>query len=351
VIFDGHNDLLLRLAGNVRSFFQNGHEGHLDLPRMRKGGFAGGFFAMFVPHDPSRPAPSELDREVTASAAYSMPLPEPLSLRYAQERVLEMFGDLYRIERDSAGAFRVATSTKELDGCLDAGVIAAIPHFEGAEPIDPELRNLPVYYAAGLRSIGLVWSRPNAFGTGVSYSFPSSPDIGPGLTDAGKRLVDACNEWGIVVDLSHITEKGFWDVAGRTDAPLVASHSCAHALCPTSRNLTDAQLDAIAESGGVVGVNFHVSFLRADGKVDAETPLDAIVAHIDYMVERMGIDHVALGSDFDGACMPNELKDVAGLPRLIGCLAGDGYGENDLRKICRDNWLRVIRATWKGVRP
>ena len=113
-------------------------------------------------------------------------------------------------------------------------------------------------------------------------------------------------------------------------------------------NLTDAQLDAVAQSGGVVGVNFHVSFLRADGKVDAETPLDAIVAHIDYMVDRMGIDHVALGSDFDGACMPNELKDVTGLPRLIGCLKGDGYDTNALQKIARENWLRVLRATWKS---
>jgi membrane dipeptidase len=166
---------------------------------------------------------------------------------------------------------------------------------------------------AGLRSLGIVWSRPNIFGYGVPFKFPDSPDTGPGLTEAGRRLVQICNRLGILIDLSHLNEKGFWDVAGLSGAPLVATHSGVHALCASTRNLTDKQLDAIKESGGLVGVNFHVGFLRADGQSNADTPLTEIVRHLNYMVDRMGIDHVALGSDFDGALMPQELGDVAGL--------------------------------------
>ena len=128
-------------------------------------------------------------------------------------------------------------------------------------------------HAAGLRSLGLVWSRPNAFATGVSFAFPGTPDEGPGLTERGRALVRACAERGILVDLSHLNERGFWDVAALEHGPLVASHSGAHALCPSPRNLTDEQLRAIGASGGLVGINFHVGFVRADGAEDPDTPL------------------------------------------------------------------------------
>jgi membrane dipeptidase len=192
-----------------------------------------------------------------------------------------------------------------------------------------------------------VWSRPNAFGHGVPFGFQRSPDTGPGLTPEGKALVRACNELGILVDISHLNEKGFWDVARLSDAPLVATHSGAHALCPSTRNLTDAQLDAIGETGGLVGVNFHVGFLRADGQEDPETPISDIVRHINHIAGRIGIEHVALGSDFDGATMPRQLGDVTGLPGLVAALRADGYGEADLSKITCQNWLRVLRETWK----
>jgi membrane dipeptidase len=131
-----------------------------------------------------------------------------------------------------------------------------------------------------------------------------------------------------------------------SDAPLVATHSNAHALCPASRNLTDRQLDAVRESGGVVGVNFAVSFLREDGHNDAATPITEIVRHIDYFVERMGIDHVAFGSDFDGATIPDELGGAAGLPKLIAALRDAGYDDAAIAKLTHENWLRVLRATW-----
>jgi membrane dipeptidase len=150
-----------------------------------------------------------------------------------------------------------------------------------------------------------------------------------------------------LIDLSHLNEKGFWDVARNSRAPLVATHSCAHALCPATRNLTDSQLDAIGESGGLVGINFHVAFLRADGQHDPETPLADIIRHVDYVATRIGVEHVAFGSDFDGATMPRELGDVTGVPKLVATLRNHGYGEVDLAKITHLNWLRVLRQTWK----
>jgi membrane dipeptidase len=171
-----------------------------------------------------------------------------------------MVARLLRLEAESEGQTKIVRNADELAAALDSGVLAMIMHFEGAEAIDRDLDALHLFHAAGLRSLGPVWSRPTIFAHGVPFHFPASPDIGPGLTDAGKRLVRECNSLGILIDLSHLNEKGFWDVESLSNAPLVATHSGAHALCATPRNLTDKQLDAIAASGGVAGVNFHTGF-------------------------------------------------------------------------------------------
>jgi membrane dipeptidase len=258
-----------------------------------------------------------------------------------------MAAKLFEVEAASAGEFKVVRTVDELASCLQQGVVAAIMHLEGVEPIDTDLHALHVLYQAGLRSVGIVWSRPNAFAHGVPFNFPDSPDIGPGLTEAGQALVKTCNQLGILVDLSHLNERGFWDVAELSDAPLVATHSGVHALCATPRNLTDRQLDAIGETEGIVGVNFHIGFLRADGRSDVETSLTEIVRHAAYIADRIGIDHVGLGSDFDGATMPQDLHDVAGLPKLMQALREHGFGDADLKKIAYENWLRVLRKTWQ----
>jgi membrane dipeptidase len=225
-------------------------------------------------------------------------------------------------------------------------VLAAILHAEGADFVDEQFRALDVLAEAGLMSLGLVWSRPNAFATGVPFNFPASPDIGPGLTDLGRELVRRCNSRRLLIDLSHLNEAGFWDVARLSTAPLVATHSGAHALCASPRNLRDAQLDAIAHSGGMVGVNFHKGFLRADGDHNKPTSLSEIVRHLFYIADRIGIDHVGLGSDFDGAEMPEDLADAAGLPRLLKALQAAGLSDEDLRKVAHGNWVRVLRETW-----
>lgn len=135
-------------------------------------------------------------------------------------------------------------------------------------------------------------------------------------------------------------------MAALSDAPLVATHSAAHAICPATRNLTDRQLDAIRESDGLVGMNFEVSALRPDGYDEPGTPLDVLVRQVDYLVERLGIERVGFGSDFDGATMPRAIGDVSGLPHLMAALRAHGYDGGALRKLAHENWLRVLRTIW-----
>lgn len=354
-VFDGHNDVLTRIHGRgtqaVRSFLDGGGgDGHIDLPRAEKGGFAGGMFAIMPGRDP---ASRRMADDAGASgdgddiAAALVRRHDAIDPAFAQRYTISVVAGLYRLERLASGRLRIVTDATALEECLDGGPVAVVIHFEGAEAIDPQCSALEVFYRAGLRSLGLVWSRPNVFAEGVPFGFDASPDTGPGLTAAGKDLVRACNELGIVVDLSHLNEKGFWDVAETSQAPLVASHSNAHAVCPATRNLTDAQLDAVAASGGIVGVNFHTGFARPDGKVDPDTPLDVIVAHFTYLVERMGIDHVGFGSDYDGAILPEELASVDRLPALVEALAAAGFTDDDVTKLAARNWVRVLAETWR----
>jgi membrane dipeptidase len=217
------------------------------------------------------------------------------------------------------------------------------------EAIDPNFELLDVLYAAGLRSLSPVWSRSNAFGHGVPFLCPSSPDTGPGLTDLGKELIVACNRLRILIDLSHLNERGFWDVAAISKAPLVATHSNAHALSPHSRNLTDKQLTAIGETGGIVGVNFATSYLRRDGRQDADTPVDLVIEHLEHILNRVGEHGVGFGSDFDGAKIPAGIGNAAGLQNLVQVMRARGYGEPLIEKLCYRNWLRVLGQIWGGV--
>jgi membrane dipeptidase len=346
-IFDGHNDTLTAILypnrGEERSFMARATAGHIDLPRARAGGLAGGFFALWVgsPDDDSMHF-----EDFLTEGGYDVPLPPALDRAYALNRTMETLAYALRLARDSAGAVRIIHSARDLRAAIADGALAMVLHIEGAGMIDADLAVLDVLYAAGVRSLGPVWSRPNIFAEGVPFRFPSTGDTGGGLTEAGVRLVERCNELGVLVDLSHITEAGFRDVARISQAPLVATHSNAHALCPVSRNLTDAQLDAIAASGGIVGLNFANSFLTSSGDPAEPATLALMVAHIDYMVARMGIDHVGFGSDFDGAQVPPDLGDAAGLPKLLDALRDAGYGEDALARLAYRNWLRVLEATW-----
>lgn len=360
--FDGHNDTIMMAEGpigqDVRHFLERQDIGHLDLVRAREGGLAGGVFAVFV-DAPANAGAAPKDTSSTPHASVSsaprkpqgpppdQPLAPALDRHYALDRALAGAARLFRLEAYSQGQFQVIQNIDHLERCLDQGVFAAVLHLEGAEAIDTDLDALEVWRRAGLRSLGLVWSRPNAFGCGVPFRYGQGPDIGPGLTDAGRRLVRACNRLGVVIDLSHLNAAGFRDVAELSEAPLVASHSNAFAVCPVSRNLTDDQLDAIAQSGGLVGINFCAAFLRADGLDDLDTPLADVVAHARYLADRMGVEHVAIGSDFDGAGVPRSIGDAAGAARLFEALDEAGFSSDDIERIALSNWLRVFRQTWK----
>jgi membrane dipeptidase len=339
-VFDGHNDALT--CEDHASLAEGRSGGHLDLPRMLAGGVRGAVFSIFTPSATDDFSPIERPGGVF-EVQYAEPVPQTIAAAHATAAA----GRLLALER--SGYVRVARAIGDLDRARgnDTAPVAVL-HLEGAEAIDPELEALELWHAAGLRSLGLVWSRANAFGAGVPFRWPSSPDTGPGLSDAGRALVRRCAELGILVDLSHLNEAGFWDVARIAPGPLVASHSGAHRLCACSRNLTDGQLEEIRASGGLVGIVFACPFLRADFADDPDTPLELIAEHARYVADRIGVEHVALGSDFDGATIPAELGDVSGIPKLLDALSRSGFGSDDVEAIAWGNWRRVLHAWWSG---
>lgn len=342
-VFDGHNDTLLRLEieaikGNESNFFDRSGTGHLDLVRAQESGFAGGLFAMFVPSNPDQDFSKPFNPKDKSNY-------EPVPQKQAFDFTLRLIERAEQIVEQSDGSVVICRSAEENHAAIDAEKLAVSLHIEGAEAIDTQFYALEEFHKRGLRSLGLVWSRENAFGYGVPMEHPATPDIGPGLSGAGKDLVRTCNRLGILLDVSHLNEKGFWDLARITDRPIVASHSNAHSICPSARNLTDKQLDAIKESEGLVGINFHVGFLRPDGSYARDTPLEIIADHAAYLVDRLGEDHVALGSDFDGCLVPRDLGDVTGLGRLLETFEERGFNAATLEKIAWKNWLSMLKKT------
>lgn len=347
-LFDGHNDVLTRLLdlpvnSAVDAFVQGDNKGHIDLPRMIEGGMCGGMFALYV-----SPLPGDggLNFDELTGESYEVPLPPPLTVEAALPVVLRQAGLLHRFVTHSSGRLNLCISAGEIKQTMADGNIAAVMHLEGAEAIDDELLNLDMLYRLGLRSLGPVWSRPTRFAHGVPFKYPGSPDTGPGLTTLGERLVKRCNELRILIDLSHINEKGFWDIARLSTAPLVATHSNVHAICPVTRNLTDNQLLAIKDSDGLVGVNLATCFLREDGQMRSDTSIELVLRHMDYLINILGEERVGLGSDFDGAVIPQEIGSVSGLPALEDAMRTHGYSNELIKKICYNNWINLLYRVW-----
>ncbi|RKR07466.1 membrane dipeptidase [Kushneria sinocarnis] len=343
-VFDGHNDLLLRLyQGTVdaEAIRDGCPGGHIDLPRARRGGWGGGLFAIF--------APPVGESGVAGMGAfdgtgYDLPLPPALPADQALPMALAQVEQFERLA--ALGVITPCTTAGGIRAALGSERLAAVLHMEGAEAIDADCEALERFHGLGLRSLGPVWSRPTVFGHGVPFRFPATGDTGPGLTDAGRRLVRECNRLGIMLDLSHLNEAGFNDVAALSEAPLVASHSNAHALCPHARNLTDYQLDRIAERGGLVGLNFAAAFLRPDGRMNGDFGVDLMLRHLDHLLAHLGEQGVGLGSDFDGATVSREIGDCSGLPVLREALQRHGVDAPLMTRLCHANWLRVLEQTW-----
>ncbi|MEO6301341.1 MAG: membrane dipeptidase [Paracoccaceae bacterium] len=334
-IFDGHNDLLsclLAEGDHTGASFIAGRQGDIDLAKCRAGGFGGGFFAVWCHNEPGQsPDPMAPFRSFAA-----------INPERAAREIAAQIAILTRLTRAHPDAIRLCRSAAEIESARAAGAIAAILHIEGAEGIGPDFDALHLYHAAGLRSLGLVWSRPNIFGHGVPFDYPASPDTGPGLTEDGKRLVRECDALGLLVDMSHLNEAGFWDVAKVSDKPLIATHSNAHAITAATRNLTDRQLDAMAERRGLAGLNFGCGFVRPDGIKNPDTPATDMIRHLDHLMGKLGEHGVALGSDFDGTMIPQFIGTAAGLPKLVQAMQDAGYGDALIHRLCWGNWLDLI---------
>lgn len=311
LIFDAHCDTLLAVLAGKRRLTERSTEGNADVPRLLAGGVTAQVFAVFV---------------------------EPEWRWRATVQALRSIDAFHEAVAASQGRLRLATCAADIEAAKVAGAVAGALSLEGAEPLDGDLGVLRVFHRLGVRGVGLTWNHRNQAADGVAESC-----TGGGLTEFGVSLVKELNRLGMWIDVAHLSPQGMVDVLAISEAPVVASHANAYALCPQPRNLTDGQLKAIAASGGVVGAVFYRGFIAEN---PAEATLDRLVDHLDHMVSVMGIDHVGLGSDFDGfgdELAPVGLEDVTCLPHLTDRLADRGYRAGDIRKILGANFLRVFR--------
>ncbi len=345
LIFDGHNDALSRLWGAMDDpvdLFGTA-KGHVNVPNCAAGGMKGGFFAIY---SPMRRMVFDFT-QVFDLDVLTKPMPEieedfALVSAIGQAAIARKLHD--------AGHIEIVTDAASLARAFVSDPIACVLHLEGADCIGPDLLALDALHALGLRSLGPVWSRKTIFGDGVPFAFGRDGDLGGGLTEDGKRLIARCKALNVMIDTSHLTMKGFWDVA-EADVPLVATHSNTNAHCLASRNLDDDQLKAIGETGGVVGVNFGTVFLDKAAWDTGRCEIEAIVRHLSYMVETAGEDAVAIGSDFDGAPLPNGMTSAADLPKLVEAMQIAGFGEPLIAKITHENWLAFLGRHFDGGTP
>ena len=301
-----------------RDFLTESPDGHVDWPRAQKGGLGVSFVSIYL-------SDGQAEQNAVGHAMTEL-------------------NDYLRICDRSEGEVRVVRTVQELDRALADGAFAGILHFEGADPISHSLKELRVFYEAGLRSLGIVWSRPTIFGYGVRFE---GKQPAGGLTETGLELVAECARLGIVLDVSHLNPAGFWDLVRVTERPFIATHSCVKAISPHVRNLDDAQIRAIAEKDGTIGINFACSFLRPDMQRDDDVPLDLVLRHFEYVIDLVGDRHVSIGSDYDGAEVPRDLRDAAHLPALLRAFAQRGWPDDRIERVAYGNFRRVLQAVWR----
>ena len=280
-------------------------------------------------------------------------------------------------------------NTAQLKKVVKENKFAAMLGVEGGHMIEDKLENLDKLFARGVRYMTLTWNNSPSWATSAKDETLKKDSLPhKGLTDFGKQVVHRMNELGMMVDISHVGEQTFWDAIATTTKPLIASHSCVYNLCPHRRNLKDDQIIAIGKNGGVIQLNFYAGFLDSNYDKKAEAfkvrhkkemdelaakkipadyatimiaekypdelklflpPLSLLLDHLDYIVKLIGVDHVGLGSDFDGIeAPPLELKGVQDFPLITKALMERGYSKKDIRKILGENFLRVFEANLKS---
>jgi membrane dipeptidase len=354
IVFDAHCDTAMRLVGETPIDLAERHaDGHIDFPRAAEGGLDAQIFAVWIPPQMSPEA--------------------------ATARARAMIDALWAQARAHPASFEIALEGKDVRRIVRRGKLAGIIGIEGGHVIGEDLDALRDYYARGVRCMTLTWMNTNAWAD-------ASDDTARwgGLSDFGRSVVREMDRLGMIVDCSHVSEKTFFDVIETTTHPVLVSHSCMRALTDIPRNVSDDELRAVRRNGGVVCVNFFSGFLdtaysdrvkalmaeyRARAKElapqyggDAEkawqalepefhgrfaeippVPLPVLIDHIDHAVEIAGIDHVGLGSDFDGINVtPTGLDDVSKLPLITQELTNRGYSDGDVRKILGGNLLRLV---------
>lgn len=315
VIVDSHCDSILDHVRGLRDLGRCGNCGHLDLPRLIKAGVTVQFMACYI---------------------------EPqFKPERGLSRVLTLIDAIYRLAEENNQSAALATNYSEVVSIADTGRVALIISVEGGEALGAGqtselLAALRVLYRLGVRCLSLTWNQRNLLADGVAES-----DTGGGLTEAGVAVVREMNRLGMIIDVSHLSEAGFWHVAKISNRPVLASHSNAKTLCGHQRNLTDEQIRYIAETGGVVGITFAPAFLDHD---PARATLERVIDHIEYVAGLIGFDHVGIGSDFDGIELtPAGLNDAAAFPALVQGLRSRGINEEDIHKIMGKNHLRLFR--------
>jgi membrane dipeptidase len=309
IVVDLHCDTLLDLHAARRTFAQRSRMGHVDLPRLRAGAVDVQVFAAFVAPRTDAGGPA---------------------------RARELIQTFHTAVGANARQIIHVTTSEQIEHAQREGKVAAVLSIEnGGDALGGNVRRVEEFHRLGVRMMGLTWNPSNALGDGALGGQHG------GLTVLGRAVLHRMEELGIIVDVSHLSAAAFWDALRSTRGPIIASHSNAWALHKHPRNLSDEQLRAIAGRRGVAGVNFYGGFLGA-------STLDRVLDHIDHMVRVAGVDHVALGSDYDGIPQaPTGLEDVSKLPNLTAGLQRRGYSAENIHKILGGNALRVFRTVWK----
>lgn len=314
MVIDTHADSIIQVLEGKRTLIERSEIGHIDFPRLREGGVDLQVLACYI-REEYKP-----DRA----------LPE----------ALRMIDAIYSQVEASEGKAVVVYRAAEAERAKAEGRQGVLISIEGGEPIGTDLAVLRMLYRLGVRAIGLVWNQRNAIADGVGELRTRG-----GLTTFGVELVKEMNRLGMLVDVSHLSEPGFWDVLEVSSQPIIASHSNARARCDSPRNLTDDQIRALAENGGVMGINYFRGFVDEEFRRGDKSKGDiqGILNQIDHIVGLVGPSHVGLGGDFDGAYPVAGLEDVTRLPAITQGLLDRGYRDEDILAILGGNHLRLIR--------
>ncbi len=356
IVVDGHNDVIVESILPGKDIGKRIKTGHTDLPRLKEGGVDVQVFAVWS------------DDKKWKKNAY----------KHANDQI----DALEKLIANNPDKIELAKSSADIERINKDGKIVALIGIEGGNMIEERLDYLETLYNRGARYLTLTWNYNLPWVTAAAMEVKTKDKKGKGLTAHGKEIIRKMNELGMMVDLSHAGEQTFYDVLSITSKPVLVSHSNAAALTPHYRNLKDAQLEALKKNGGVVGVNFYSEFLdsnypkrvkklyykthkkdstnkeisvgkmygalSAKQKHEANAPFENVLKHIDHLVAKAGIDHVAIGSDFDGIeSPPQELEDVTKFPVLTKALLERGYSKEDVAKIMGLNFLRVLKENEK----